>query len=119
MELSTDQKKKAWLILGGVILLVVILVLIRGYQSFLGAKAPSVPKLSESIVGGRLKGTTMLEGTNVLEFTATTSDGTVISDTVTFEVLPPGPYDPGATPVPPDPYEPGTPTTTPNPPGPY
>ncbi|MAF80600.1 hypothetical protein CL628_01155 [bacterium] len=119
MELSTDQKKKAWLLLGGVAVLVVILLLIRGYQSFLGAKAPSVPQLSESIIGGRLKGKALQEGTNVLEFTATTGDGTVISDTVTFKVLPPGPYDPGTTPAPPDPYDPGTPTTTPDPPGPY
>ena len=104
MELTEDQKKKALLILGGVAVIVLVLLLVQGFRSFLGVRIPVVPGLSESIIGGRLKSQVIQEGSNTLEFTARTKDGKIVSDTVTFEVLPPDPYGANETDFPPDPY---------------
>lgn len=90
MEPTNNQKKK-WVIIGGLIVIAVIIILAQSYRSFLGARIPAVPELSESIVGGRLKAETFQEGSNTIEFSAKTDDGRTVSDAVTFDVIPPTP----------------------------
>ncbi len=102
MELTDQQKKKTWLILGIVAALVIVLALAQGVSQFLGARAPWVD-LSDSVVGGRLRSDVVKAGTNTLIFTAKDKDGTVVTDTMTFEVVV-DPYDNGE--IAPDPYDP-------------
>lgn len=113
MELSDNQKKKAWLILGGVTAMLVVLLLAQGFRAFIGVRVASIPDLSERVIGGQLASDVLQEGANTLEFTARTNDGRIISDTVTFEVLPPDPYSPY------DPYDPYEPELPPDPLDPY
>lgn len=79
-------------------------MLVQSFRTLIGARIPTAPDLNESVVGGRLKSDILSEGSHTLEFTARTNDSKIISDKVTFKVLPPDPYLPINPYLPPDPY---------------
>lgn len=107
MEITPQQKKILLITVIIVVAVVVLLFLARLFSIYLSTRV-SIPDLSESVVGGRLLGSKITSGEHKLEFRAKTSDGKIITDSVTFTAGT-DPYgDDGS-----DPYASPTPTQDP------
>ena len=123
--LQTPQHNtKPWLMSGAFLALAILIGfgIFKISGSFLATRAPSDIALSDTVIGGDLKGEGLPAGTYTLKFLAKTQDGTLLSDAFTFTIGASGAYGPGPDPTV-DPYgplpDPYGPTPTPNPPLPY
>lgn len=82
MEITLQQKKALVVIVIIIVVLVALLFLARFFSAYLSTRV--VPEISESIVGGKLLGSKVTAGQHTLQFKAKTSDGQIITDSVTF-----------------------------------
>src|SRR3989344_3572056 len=121
--LQTPQKNmKPWLTSGAFLALAVLIGfgIFKISGSFLATRAPGEIDLSDTVIGGDLKGEGLQDGTYTLQLLAKTQDGTTLGDTFKFTVGSASAYGPGPDPTVdpyaplPDPYGP-----TSNPPLPY
>ena len=85
--ISFQENKRLIILIGAAIALLVLLVSLQAYRSFLGARLP-IPALSDTVIGGRLNVPTLSVGNHTLEFRGKITDGQALNDTVTFNVVP-------------------------------
>lgn len=83
MELTDKQKNIITISIIGLVGVALVIFIIQGFRSYLVTRSP-VPALSETIVGGRIKGALITAGQHTLQFRAKVNNGQMVSDQVTF-----------------------------------